>query len=236
MNVKLDWNCDFLGICIFDDKIFPNHFFVELQMITNTESSKFQNVAFERMKCIITSMFNNSIFMSASNSNFESLINLFPGKMVLFPDEAFDQIVGLAIFCKINAVMENLLICSRIRISSTFGDNVWYEYAAGDELGPFALAKSSAKKKKYTPWWHKSNTLLFDVEDKESEEEYLTWDDLELNFVEDSDEELEIEFVPEKQADVIDMNISRNKNKRKNKSTAKFKVEVVEGGKKPDEN
>jgi len=235
MNVKLDWNCNFLGICVFDDKIFPNHFFVELQMVTNTESSKFQNIAFERMKFVITTLFNNSIFISANNTNFESLANLYPGKMVLFPDEAFDQIIGLAIFCKINAVMEDTLICNRVRISSTFGDNVWYDYTAGDALGPFALEKPTGKKKQFWPWWHKNDALLVDIDVNDSEDEFLTWDDLGLNFVEDTDEELDIEFIPEKLADIIEMKVPKPKNKRKPKSN-KFKVEVVDGGKSTNEN
>ena len=68
MNIKLDWRSDFLGICAYDEKLYPNHFYVELQMLTQTEDARFQNVAFDRMKVLVTEIFAHStgVFRFAS--------------------------------------------------------------------------------------------------------------------------------------------------------------------------
>lgn len=223
MNVKLNWRSDFLGICAYSDKIFPNHFDVELEMVTNTENPRHQNVAFERMKVIITELFAHSIFVGHENENLAALSKIYPEKIVLLPEEAYDQVIAIALFCKVNAVMENAITCTSVRISSHFGDHVRYQYDSGDAMGPFAVAsKSKSKKKNHSPWWHRADLMTFDAE---GDITVTGWDELSLTWEEPEEDEV-IEFIPEKAADVIDM--------KKTKRT-KFRAEVVDGGKK-DEN
>jgi hypothetical protein len=218
MNIKLDWRSDFLGICAYDDKIFPNHFHVELQMVTKSEDPRFQNVAFERMKILVTEIFGHSIFVGHENPNLEGLGKIYPEKLVILPEEAYDQVIGIALFCKANAVMEQAMICTNVRISSHFGDMVWYQYEQGEDIGPFALANLNRRKKNWLPWWHRPDLLTFDAKGKI---QVTTWEDLDLGW-----EEAEETPTPEKPAEVIDIKKTRHQN---------FKAEVVNGGKKPNE-
>lgn len=224
MNVKLNWRSEFLGICAYGDKIFPNHFNVEVQMVTNTENPRHQNVAFERMKVIVTELFAHGIFVGHENERLAALSNIYPEKIVLLPEEAFDQVIAIALFCKINAVMENAMTCNSVRISSHFGDHVWYQYESGEAMGPFAVAsKTKGRKKSKLPWWHRADLMTFDAD---GDITVTSWEELELAWEEDEDEEDTIEFIPDKVADVIDM----KKSKR-----SRFRAEVIDGGKK-DEN
>lgn len=225
MNVKLDWHSDFLGICAYDDKIFPNHFHVDLHMVTQTEDARHQNIAFDRMKVIVNELFAHSIFVSHTNPLMKKLSEIYPEKMVVLPEEAYDQVVGIALYCKINAVLEKVITCNRVRISSKFGEHVWYEFETGDAMGPFSQAtKLKGRRKKVTPWWHRSDLMTFDAQ---GDITVTSWEDLELGW-EDSGVKTEtlMEFVPDKAAEVIDI--------RKGRKT-KFNVEVVNGGKNTDE-
>jgi hypothetical protein len=222
MNVKLNWRSEFLAICAYNDKIFPNQFDVELQMVTHTENPRHQNVAFERMKVIVNELFAHGIFVGHENENLSALIDIYPEKIVLLPEEAYDQVIAIALFCKVNAVMENAITCTSVRISSHFGDHVWYQYDSGDAMGPFAVAKSKGKRKQHVPWWNRNDLMTFDADGEIS---VTTWDELELDWEEAAESEV-FEFKPEKTADVIDIKKSRKKN---------FRAEVIEGGKK-DEN
>jgi hypothetical protein len=220
MNVKLNWRSDFLAICAYTDKIFPNHFDVELQMVTKTENPRHQNVAFERMKVVVTELFAHGIFVGHENDNLSPLIDIYPEKIVLLPEEAYDQVIAIALFCKINAVMENAITCTSVRISSHFGDHVWYQYESGDAMGPFTVVAKGRKKNK-TPWWHRSDLMTFDAD---GDITVTGWDELGLAW-EDAEEEEVIEFRPDRSADVIDMKKPRK---------TRFKAEVVDGGKKDD--
>lgn len=224
MNVKLNWRGEFLAICAYNDKIFPNHFDVELHMVTHTENPRHQNVAFERMKVIVNELFAHGIFVGHENENLSALIDIYPEKIVLLPEEAYDQVIAIALFCKVNAVMEKAISCTSVRISSHFGDHVWYQYDSGDAMGPFAVAtkKTKSKRKVYVPWWNRNDLMTFDADGDIS---VTGWDELELGW-EDIDTEEIIEFKPERTAEVIDI-----KKTKKNK----FHAEVIEGGKK-DEN
>jgi len=225
MNVKLNWRSDFLAICSYGDKICPNHFDVELHMVTNTENPRYQNVAFERMKVIVNELFAHGIFVGHENEHMVALSEIYPEKIVLLPEESYDQVIAIALFCKINAVMEKNITCTSIRISSHLGDHVWYQYDSGDPMGPFAMTtKSRSKKKTKTPWWHRSDLMTFDAD---GDITVTDWAELDMGWDEPAEEEMVIEFHPEKPAELIDM--------KKTKRTG-FRAEVVDGGSKKDEN
>lgn len=211
MNVKLEWSSNFLGICTYEDKIYPNKFFVELKMVTTTDNPQHQNIAFERMKLIVTEVFAHSIFVSHESPILATLATIYPEKMVVLPEEAFDQVIALALYCKLNAVMENKIKCENIRISSEFGDNVWYQFKAGEELGPFsAVVKRTSRKKPATPWWHRSDVLTFDTDTKL---ETASWEDLDLSW--------EVNELANP-GEIIDI--------KKKRPRRKFQAEVIDGG------
>ena len=224
MNIKLDWRSDFLGICAYDEKLYPNHFYVELQMLTQTEDARFQNVAFDRMKVLVTEIFAHSIFIGHENPNLETLIKIYPEKMAILPDEAYDQVIGMALFCKANAIMEGAIKCLSVRISSHFGDMVWYQFGSGEELGPFtaAVVKPRSRKKILHSWWNRPDLMTFDAI---GDFTVTTWEELGLGWEDEADEEV-IEVILDQPAEVIDMKKGRR---------GKFQAEVVQGGKNTDE-
>jgi hypothetical protein len=48
------------------------------------------------------------------------------------------------LFCKLNAITEGQIVISQLDISSSLGDDVWYQQTTDDELGPFGQPG----------WWH----------------------------------------------------------------------------------
>jgi hypothetical protein len=228
MNVRLDWHSDFLGICAYDDRIYPNHFKVDLHLVTKSENSRHQNIAFERMKVIVNELFAHSIFVGHGNPCLSKLMEIYPEKLVVLPEEAYDQIIGLALFCKLNAVMENVMACVKVRISSKFGEDVWYEYEQGDEMGPFAKGvKIKGKRRNRMPWWNRNDLMTFDAT---GDLKVSTWQDLDLDWsAKDPETELELECQPDRPAEVIDMRSGRKARGKK------FNAEVVNGGKNTDD-
>ena len=193
-------------------------------MVTNTDDNYHQNIAFERMRVIVEEVFNNGIFVDYENEMLDPLFDLYPEKLVLLPKDACDQVVGMALFHKINAVMEKKLICYGIRISSKFGDNVWYQFGVDDNAGVFNAVQEKPKgRKKKTAfsadmWWNRSDLLTMDLTDCEDNSNAI-WEDIGLGW-ECEDEEPEEENA--KNGDVIDLT----------RTIKKFQGKVIKGGKK----
>jgi hypothetical protein len=149
MNVSLSWQTSILCISIIDTKMVANNYTFVIDFITNTENTKQQNIAFERMKFMFDKIFNQSTFISEKSILLPQIIELAPNNIVLLPEEAYDQIVNLAMFCKLNSVMEDILHIESISISSSLNDDITYSYSEGDPLGPYMVSA----RKKDKPWW-----------------------------------------------------------------------------------
>jgi len=70
------------------------------------------------------------------------------------PDEPVDQIIGIMLYCKLNSIMEDQIIVTKLDIQSYLGDSVWYQFDEEDSLGPF----------KADGWWHKPTCQHDDLE------------------------------------------------------------------------
>lgn len=228
MNVTLEWSTTFLAIAVHNGMIFPNVYNVNLAFLTQTNDNREQNVAFERMKFMFREMFENGIFVSSTSPLLEPLFQLSPGKMVVLPEEAFDQIISMAILCKINAVMEGKIILEEVKLSSVAGDNVWYSFDIEDDMGMFAAVPTKNKKfNKGKPWWHRNDIMTFDAKGKF---EIANWSDVGLTWEESAEEHIEFELDSEGTTD------TKSKTKVIDFTSKKlytgFTPELVDGGKK----
>jgi hypothetical protein len=64
------------------------------------------------------------------------------------PEEPVDQIVGMMLFYKLNAIMEGRIEITQLDLSSTLGEGVWYLHDEEDNPGPFSTKG----------WWDDSST------------------------------------------------------------------------------
>lgn len=250
MNVRLTYNIDFMGINVRRGNIIPNKYSVKLNMITATEDSYIQNIAFDRIKFFVKEIFHNSLFTSGEHDQLDSIITLAKGKLVILPEEAVDQIIGMVLFCKLNAILDGNIILEELEISSTDGDNVVYIVDETDNFDIFidSKNKNGQKKKKVMPWWKREDITSYDT--KTNTDEKFNWADIELSW--DADENVpDFEFIPEfedEETDVDDEqqidedNIILNNKKKKNPSTndetgksKNFVPQIVTGGKNTDE-
>jgi hypothetical protein len=61
------------------------------------------------------------------------------------PEEPVDQIVGMMLYYKLNAIMEGRMTVTRLDLMSALGDSVWYQHdEEEDSPGPFRAEG----------WWH----------------------------------------------------------------------------------
>ena len=126
MNVRLKHDLQFTAGMYHDDKLIMNNYTLRLWMTTNSENSIDQTISFERIKYFIYTQIDNTIFI---NSNQKAQCTLFSKAgldITTLPGDPVDQLVGIMLYYKLNAIAEERMIIMETEISSTYGANMTY--------------------------------------------------------------------------------------------------------------
>ena len=161
MNVRLQYDIEFLAGIYYEDALQMNSYSASIQMLTMTNDMTSTNIAMERLKCFVYSELANTVFISEKYQEKAEMMALMGVNITTLPEEPVDQIIGMMLYTKLNAVLDGRMTVTNIDISSILGDSVWYQHNEEDELGPLASPG----------WWHNStvqhNSLdLVDTQDK----------------------------------------------------------------------
>jgi len=148
MNVRLQYHLEFAGGIHMDDMLQINQYQVNLGLATQSTDRVAINVAMDRLKCFVHSVLADAVFINQSNSDLAEVLQMVGANVVTLPEDPVDQIVGLMLFCKLNAIMEGVMAVTTLDICSTLGDEVWYEHTEEDAVGPLAQ----------DGWWHLADT------------------------------------------------------------------------------
>jgi hypothetical protein len=144
-------------------------------MTTNCKEPIDQNTAFRRMEYFIYNEIDSTIFINQrSQEQCEHLINA-GLNVTTMPEEPVDQLVGIMLYYKLNAVAENRIIITDIEISSTHGENIWYLHSM-NELTPDI---------KQPEWWTSPDLVHCELETETSDKvvelsQTVGWRELEM--------------------------------------------------------
>lgn len=144
MNVRLQYDLEFLGGIYYQDLLQLNQYHVSLNLTTQTRNPADTNIAMDRLKCFVLGELESTVFVNQSLQERGELMSMMGINITTLPEEPVDQIIGIMLFHKLNAIMEGRMTVDSLDISSTLGDHVWYQHDSEDSPGPFAQ----------TGWWH----------------------------------------------------------------------------------
>jgi hypothetical protein len=144
MTVRLQYNLEFLGAVYFAEELQLNAYQVNLNLVTNTKDVVKINIAMERLKTFVNSELANAVYIRQDQVDLAGIMQMVGANIVTLPEEPVDQIIGMMLYYKLNAIMEDVMIVTGIDISSSLGDGVWYQHDDEDGTGPFAA----------DGWWH----------------------------------------------------------------------------------
>ena len=136
MNVRLKRKVAWSSGLVFQDRFCINHYTVSLSMMTLTTDPVEQNIAYDRLKHFIYAILNDSVLVSNESKSL-SLWQSTGVPLVVLPEEPVDQIVGMMLYCKLNAIMEEKIIVTEVELSSHQGDDMVYLHSEEENLGPF---------------------------------------------------------------------------------------------------
>lgn len=158
MNVRISYETDFPAAFYLPPDptrftVMVNRYHLRLDMVTMSEDHSAINTAMERLKVFIADHMTHTVFVNQVHREQIGTMMSLGMNTTSLPEEPVDQIVGLMLFAKLNAIM-----CGRIRIhsldlASDMGDGIWFGHMDHESQGPFAQ----------DGWWNLSNTSHNDV-------------------------------------------------------------------------
>lgn len=152
MNVRLEYTMSFTAGVYWDGQMLMNRYNIKLYMVTNSSDATTQNTAYERLKYFVYSEMANTIFVNQLHQDQCRLLIAAGLKITTLPSEPVDQLIGIMLYSKLNAIMEDHIIVNEVEISSELGEHMSYLHAADENLGPFAVPG----------WWHDADLIHCD--------------------------------------------------------------------------
>jgi len=153
MNVRLEYTMGFTAGIYWEQRMIMNNYMVRVYMMTNCEEPADQNVAYERLKHFVYNELGSTIFISRSQEQVCQTYAAAGLKLTTLPAEPVDQLIGIMLYCKLNAIMEDRIIVNEVEVSSSLGENMIYLHAGDENLGPF----------QNSGWWHDSDPIHCDI-------------------------------------------------------------------------
>jgi hypothetical protein len=147
MNVRLQYDLDFLAGIYYADRLQMNQYTISLNLLTKTKDSVSTNIALDRVKAFVHGALESTVFINQSNMERAEFMQMMGINVTTLPEEPVDQIIGMMLYYKLNAVMEDRMIVTGLDLSSTLGDGVWYQHDEEDVPGPFGAEG----------WWHQAS-------------------------------------------------------------------------------
>jgi len=130
----------------FDGVLEMNQYTIKIWLITQTVSSEEQNIAFRRAKHFIYSQLENTIFVDQDDPRAEAFAKA-GLNVTTMPGEPAEQLIGIMLFHKLNAIMEDRIRLLEVEISA--GDAVIYLH--GENETSEALPQPD--------WWHTADLV-----------------------------------------------------------------------------
>ena len=154
MNVRLQYDLDFLAGIYYEDQLQMNRYTVSLNLLTKTKDSVSTNIALDRVKAFVHGALESTVFINQNNMERAEFMQMMGISVTTLPEEPVDQIIGMMLYYKLNAIMEDRMTVTGLDIASSLGDNVWYQHDEEDVSGPFAGEG----------WWHQASMQHESVE------------------------------------------------------------------------
>jgi hypothetical protein len=172
MNVRIAQLLSISAGAWYDGSLEMNQYTIKLWMITQTFDPAEQNIAFLRAKHFVYNELENTIFINLEDSKCDEFASV-GLDITTLPGDPAEQLIGIMLFHKLNAVMEGRIGIVEVEISA--GDAVIYLH--GENETSEDLVQPS--------WWSSADLVHCDLVTTGSEKvlsipQATSWRDLGL--------------------------------------------------------
>ena len=175
MNVRLKYDFPFTAGIYHNGNFYMNNYTLRVLMATVSEDPDDQATAFERLKYFIYSCMESTIFIDAAETEQCDRYVQAGLRITTMPGAPVDQLIGIMLYHKLNAVMENRMIVFETEISSAAGEYMIYLHSEDENVVGFVQPE----------WWTTPDLIHSDIVPVESEKivsmpSGTSWRDLEM--------------------------------------------------------
>jgi hypothetical protein len=132
MNVRLKYDLHFNAGVYYRGNTILNNYSLRLWMITNTELPDDQNKAFERMKYFVYNHVDNTMFIDSAEQEQCARFLQAGLSIITMPGDPVDQLIGIMLYHKLNAIMEQRMTIVETELSSAQGQAMTYLHSEGE--------------------------------------------------------------------------------------------------------
>ena len=184
MDVRLNLDLNFTAGLWNEDQFYMNNYLVNINLVTNSLEPEDAQVAVERLRWFAHNVLNHSFFVKQDELDRQHQLWANGLNVVVLPEHPTDQIVGMMLYTKLNAITDNKVIITDIQIASSMSDGVRYVFAEDDNYGIFGEDN----------WWNDKEIIWFDktilkepIEDGTVKMQPIAhWQDVDLHWKEET--------------------------------------------------
>ena len=136
MNVRLEYDMHWRAAIWFENCLQMNSYNIELAITTNTSNTEDHVVSLNRLNHFVYNEMANTVYIHQNDVTQIQALTAAGIKVTTLPEEPIDQIIGIALYCKLNAILEERMIVTGVTIQSDLGDNVRYLHGDQESRGP----------------------------------------------------------------------------------------------------
>jgi len=139
MNVRLVKTWQWQSATVYGENFYINNYTARIQMHTTAMDSAEHATAYERMDHWFQLVMQDAVMISAQNTKIKHYAAT-GQRLLVFPEDPVDQLVGIMLCIKLNSITEQRLIITDVDLSSVNGDHMTYRHNQAEEVGPFGTA------------------------------------------------------------------------------------------------
>jgi len=141
MNVRLKHDIHFTAGIYYNGRVHMNNYSVRLWLLTNSHTATDHNTAFERIKYFVFNELDSTVFINSEHAEMCQRLSAAGFNITTLPGEPVDQLIGIVLHSKLNAITEDRMIVVETEIGSAMGENVIYLHS--DEENSEDLVKTT---------------------------------------------------------------------------------------------
>jgi hypothetical protein len=181
MNVRLKYELPFTAGIYHNGGFYMNNYNLKILMATVSEDPNDQTTAFERLKYFVHACMESTIFIDSDETEKCNQFIQAGLDITTMPGDPVDQLIGIMLYHKLNAVMENRMIVFETEISSALGEYMTYLHSEDENTVGYVQPE----------WWTLADLTHSELAIDNSEKvltihQISPWRELELSWTDDT--------------------------------------------------
>lgn len=181
MNVRLRYELPFTAGIYHNGSFYMNNYNLRVLMATVSDDPDDQTTAFERLKYFVHACMESTVFINADETDQCNRFIQAGLRITTMPGDPVDQLIGIMLYHKLNAIMENRMIVFETEISSALGEYMTYLHSEDENTIGYVQPE----------WWTTPDLTHSEFETNNSEKvltihQISPWRELELAWTDDT--------------------------------------------------